>query len=186
MKILLIDNQTKLLSELTALLDGEITIKTSDTVSFSDSENVDLVVLSGGHSFPVLHNEQRLREEILIVKNSNVPIIGICYGCELIAHVYGALLERTQDGEEKLIKVSTILADEIFEGRKDFEVFEAHRYVIENIPETIIALAKSEHGIEVIKHSNKPIYGLQFHPEHLMEGNDGTIIFKNIIKKLTQ
>ncbi len=184
MRTLLIDNSTRLLDELVALIGGEVIVKSIDSVLLDDSIDVDLIVLSGAsHLSPVIKNDQRLSIENQIIKNAHIPIIGICYGCQVIAHTYGAEIVKVQNGEEKLVKISVITPDEIFGDKNEFEVFEAHHYVIKNVPESLVILAESDHGIEIFKHSTFPIYGLQFHPEHVIDHNEGKEIFKNIIKK---
>jgi len=44
-------------------------------------------------------------------------------------------------------------------------VYENHNWSVQKLKRPLRALARSEYGIEILKHSRKPIYGLQFHPE---------------------
>lgn len=67
---------------------------------------------------------------------------------------------------------------------KEIPVFESHRFAIEKISNVIEALATSDHGIEMIKHKDKPIYGLQFHPESFIDKTQGDEIFLKILENL--
>jgi anthranilate/para-aminobenzoate synthase component II len=53
---------------------------------------------------------------------------------------------------------------------------------IDHIDEELILLGISEVGIEIMRHKNKLIYGSQFHPEELKDGDDGHTILKNFLK----
>ena len=48
----------------------------------------------------------------------------------------------------------------------------------------LVSLAVSEDGIEIMKHKNKLIYGVQFHPEELQDGNNGHSILKNFLSMI--
>ncbi|KKR79369.1 MAG: hypothetical protein UU24_C0010G0013 [Candidatus Nomurabacteria bacterium GW2011_GWA2_40_9] len=67
-----------------------------------------------------------------------------------------------------------------FDIKKGILIYKSHRFCIEHISDNIEILATSEHGIEVIKHKNKPIYGLQFHPEMFVDKTDDKKIFLKI------
>ncbi len=184
MRILLIDNHTVLLQELEKAVSGEVTVKNWDEVTLSDANGFDLIILSGSRNFfPIEGNEQKLFNEIDLVRQTNVPLIGICYGCQIIARAFGASVEKMDTRHEGIMKITITAPDSVFEGRKEFTVFEAHRFVISDLPPMLISMAESRHGIEMIKHKTLPIYGLQFHPEHEVNKNDGLVIFKNILKK---
>ncbi len=185
MRTLLIDNHSKLLSEVEKILDGEIVVKEWDALSPEDATSFDLIIISGATAFfPINGNEKRLFSEIDLVRHATAPIIGICYGCQIIARAFGGTVEKMELRHEGLTKIRVVLPDPIFEGRKEFTVFESHRFVIRDLPPIVAPLAESRHGIEMIKHKTLPIFGLQFHPEHEVNKNDGLIIFKNILKSL--
>ena len=46
-----------------------------------------------------------------------------------------------------------------------------------------VPLAESDHGIEMLRHVDRPMYGLQFHPEQFEKAEDGERILLNILKK---
>lgn len=183
MQILIIDNGTSYLSKLENLLESRNfrTIKFSDITSNID-ENFDVVILSGGHNFPVLGNESRLENEIEFIKNCRKPIFGICFGFELVAHVFDAKLELMQNKEKGVIEIEVIEPDELFLNINKFNVFESHRWVVSDGGQNFKSLARSKDGIEAIKHKNLPIYGVQFHPEMFTEETCGDQIVFNFLE----
>ena len=59
-----------------------------------------------------------------------------------------------------------------------------HGDELKNVPDGFVKIARSAHcDISGIRHKEKPIYGIQFHPEKYTEDfTDGKIIFKNYIE----
>lgn len=182
MKILLVDNGTSYLPQLQGLL-AEHSLKTTpySEIDIGISRDFDVIILSGGHDFPVVGNEEKLEKEAALVKNSEKPILGICFGFELIAHVFGASLKRMEEKEHGVLRINIQVPDELFLNVKSLDVFESHRWVVKNIGNELIALANSKDGIEVIKHKTRPVYAVQFHPEMLVEKSCGDEIFNNFL-----
>lgn len=182
MKVLIIDNGTSYLAQLKKLLsncEAEV-VSYLDIPPLRSMEQFDAVILSGGHNFPVIGNESRLEREMSLIKNINKPVFGICYGFELIASVYGAKLEEMQEKEKGILDIEAV-GDDIMRNIPNFKVFESHRWVVKEIGEEFVVLAKSKDGIEAIKHKTRPIYGVQFHPEMFLEKTCGDEIFKNFL-----
>jgi GMP synthase (glutamine-hydrolysing) len=166
MELLIIDNGTSYLSELKKLLGNypfEV-ISYSEISNIADLNNYDAIILSGGHNFPVAGNEVKLETEISLVRNTQKPVFGICFGFELIAAAFRAKLELMQSKEKEIIEIEIVNQDDIFKGLPNFKVFENHRWVVKELPENLSSLAVSKFGIEAIKHKTLPIYGVQFHP----------------------
>lgn len=186
MKILLVDNNSRLLEKLKVLIPGEEIVHRWDDLQNLNSEEFDLVVLSGGSMFQIVGNEEKLKEEIRIIKECKKPLIGICYGCELIVESFGGELEKLPELHKGVTKIEVLEDDQIFKELKEFEVYENHQWRIKTLPNTFIPLAKSEHSYEVIKHKELPIYGLQFHPENMTDETFGDEIFLNLFNLLSK
>ena len=155
-----------------------------ENIQHGITEGVDIIVLSGSSGYPIVGNEQQLQKEMLLVRHSKVPVIGICYGCELIVNTFGGVLEQMNEKKKGIIDIEVIVPDPIFGGRQRFEVYEGHRWRIKELPVGFIDLARSKHGIEAVKHKELPIYGLQFHPEKFVDETYGDEILRNIIKQV--
>lgn len=179
MNILLIDNGSYHSDELEQALAAYSTVRRLKYRRHTrlDQEWADVIVLSGSHrrgSFINLF----LRESQL-VRTTLKPVIGICYGFELIATAYGDTIKRRRAIYEGVYNVT--LRPELLgtEYRTQFKVFEAHHWVLEKT--SLQALGSSERGIEAFRHPTKPIFGLQFHPEVTIPDNDGKEILRRLI-----
>lgn len=184
MKVLIIDNSTKHLQSLkNLLLSHELTILTFSS-TYSDTEQYDLIVLSGGSKFAITQKPEIFANEIELIKNSSKPIIGICEGCEIIAYAYGSKLESFSP-KVKGIKTIQIIDNSVIDFKNPINVYEAHHWAIKELGKDLIGIAKSDRGWEIIKHENKPVYGFQFHPEMFVDKARGDEIFKSIVKIIT-
>jgi GMP synthase (glutamine-hydrolysing) len=188
MRILLIDNGTSYLAQLEQLLGGhQKTIIPFSTVFLAHREHFDLVILTGGYKFAVAGHDQEYQREMDFILQSNLPTIGICLGCQLIAHAYGSDLVEMPEKQRGIIQIKQIAPDPIFNNlpETDISVYESHRWVVSRLGEQMHGLARSDDGFEIVKHSEKPIYGLQFHPEMMPDKALGDEIFNNIVTTIT-
>lgn len=183
MKILLIDNGTSLLSKLQKLIpDSEITLNYQE-VKNVNVNNFDLVILSGSKDSSVVWDHENYTDEINFIKECTIPLIGICFGSELINFAFGGTLKEMSSRHHGLRTIN-ILNREII-GFPFVSVYENHRWIIEKLADQFIVLGESDDGPEIIRHIKNPIYGLQFHPENLADESYGDEIFFNIIKILS-
>jgi len=167
MKTLIINNHSKHIKELSSLF-SDVTILDKEKITKDfDITNYNLLVLSGGSNVPtVLRHREEYTPEIDLVKQSKIPVLGICLGAEIICEAYNGKLEELPEEHKGIIQLriediklkSLLCSDEI-------EVIEGHQIGIKTLPEGFLSCASSEHGIEILKHTNKPIIGFQFHPE---------------------
>ncbi|MGE5575252.1 MAG: glutamine amidotransferase-related protein [Ignavibacteria bacterium] len=94
------------------------------------------------------------------VKTFEKPILGICAGMQTISLVFGVPL--TTCLQIGMVEISTLKDNPLFQG--DFKAYTLHNFSVE--PSKIFeALAKSSKCIQVVKHKQKNIYGVLFHPE---------------------
>ncbi|MGC8680954.1 MAG: GMP synthase subunit A [Thermoplasmata archaeon] len=144
------------------------------------NENVDALVLSGGS--PSISFEVQKLGRTSEYLEMGIPILGICVGAQFIALHFGGSVGPAKIPEYGKTELNIIENDDLFENLpKRFYVWENHNDEIKILPDKFIHLAKSEYcNIQAFKHENKPIYGVQFHPE--VENTEfGNEIFKNFI-----
>ncbi|MCV2502424.1 MAG: glutamine-hydrolyzing GMP synthase [Candidatus Lightella neohaematopini] len=130
------------------------------------------IILSGS-SHSVLNNGPMLSNKIF---NINIPILGICYGMQLIVKMLGGIVENIIGCREFglsriIIKKYSNLTNNIYDrinsnDRIFLDVWMSHNDVVTKIPNNFIAIAGNDKCQNaIIANEKDKIYGLQFHPE---------------------
>jgi len=104
-----------------------------------------------------------------------IPILGICYGMQLMGFMLGGEVSRAQSGEYG--KVDITLSDNIlFYGtEKETSCWMSHSYQVTKLPEGFEATASSENcPIAAMADDRRKFYAVQFHPEvlHTLRGKE--------------
>jgi GMP synthase (glutamine-hydrolysing) len=140
------------------------------------------IILSGGPSTVIGSKYLNIHKKIF---SSGIPILGICYGFQLIAkHFKGKVksnIKKREFGRAVLTESKVSLLTKGFFHKKKSIVWMSHQDSVHKLPKTfskIASTAKSE--ITIIENKKKNIYGIQFHPE-VTHTKNGNIIFKNFI-----
>jgi GMP synthase-like glutamine amidotransferase len=114
-----------------------------------------------------------------------VPVLGICYGHQIIARAFGGIrsVGKARTPEHGWTRITTALDRSITRGLpKTFHSFSAHYDEVSGLPDGFECLASSEAcRIQAMQHRSKPIYGLQFHPEKTAE--EGRVSYEALLKK---
>ncbi|MAH74268.1 MAG: GMP synthase (glutamine-hydrolyzing) [Candidatus Pelagibacter sp. TMED197] len=147
-----------------------------------DFKNIKGIILSGGPDTVTKKNFPKIPKEILSKK---IPILGICYGLQLVAKIFGgkvkSLKKSREFGRAILIKKKKSLIIKNFFKKSDNPVWMSHQDAVVKIPKEFKVIASTkESKMTVIENENKKIYGLQFHPEVTHTAN-GKQIFKNFL-----
>ncbi len=141
------------------------------TVNEIDSLNPEKIILSPGPATP---NEAGVCLEVIEYFKDKIPILGICLGHQSIAQAFGADVIRAKNMMHgKTSKIKVIENNVIFKGLpKEFTQTRYHSLTVneETLPDVVIPTARSldDNEIMALKIKDKPIYGLQFHPESIM------------------
>lgn len=184
MSVLLVDNGTTLLQKLETLIPGDEVVHRWDDLAPSDVVNADLIVLSGSSLMQLRGNERTFQKEIDFISVRKTPLIGICFGCELVTEGFGGSLKRLPI-PHKGIRTISVIDSGLFGGKKEISVYENHRWIIDTLPPDFNVLAESEQGPEAIRHRSLPIWGLQFHPENFVDQTEGDDVFMSIMKSVS-
>ena len=128
------------------------------------------VILTGGPNSVYAKDAPRLGREIFEL---GVPVLGICYGMQLMNYVFGGKVESAEVGEYGHTELHT--ADRgLFSGvSRDTAVFMNHRDRVSAAPEGFTVDAWTDHcPVAAFSCPERDIYGVQFHPEvkHTVEG----------------
>lgn len=181
--VLIVDNGSTLTQKLAALIPARKSLCTWNTIP-EHFDDFDVVVLSGSSLFPVQGSEYKLSAEIRLIRETTTPVIGICFGHELIAHSFGGTLQKLERPRKGMTDVHVAVGDAIFNKRDTFNVYENHQYSVTKTGNHLSALAHTDHSVAVLKHNTKPIYGFQFHPEHHTDEQYGDEVFLNLVHTL--
>jgi GMP synthase (glutamine-hydrolysing) len=148
----------------------------------------DLVILTGSSA---LLSKPRTRElfqpEIDLVRSAKFPVLGICYGHQIIGSAFDAPMRDLGQMFRGYEKVSVVKKHPLFDGLpSDLVVSESHRQELTKVPNEFQHLAQSTTSkVEAMVHRSRPIYGLQFHPERSNDEHpDGRMILQNLLKQI--
>lgn len=180
MKVLLINNASKSTENIKRMLNDFDVFEYSHKDIPLDTSNFDFAVLSGGTLKPAFYEESEYQKEIDFIKNSNIPIFGICLGMQLISQAFSP--NRLKELPKKKRGNIKIKIDKKIFGINEIEVNEGHKWSVVEINEPLEILGESEDGVEIIKHKSKNIWGTQFHPQADPEnGTNGELVFRKFI-----
>jgi len=133
--------------------------------------NPEKIILSPGPATP---DDAGVTLEVIKAFADTTPIFGICLGHQSIAQAFGGEVVRAKNMMHgKTSQVEVDVNTPIFKDLpKEFRATRYHSLSVkkENLPDTIIATShsKDDHEIMSLQIKDKPIYGVQFHPESIM------------------
>ena len=120
-------------------------------------------------------------------KDQNLPILGICYGMQILGQYFKGKVEKGVQGEYGLAKLRVVPGFSVPGLPPISDVWMSHSDHVSELPNDFKLIFQSENGLVAgIKHDTNPILGLQFHPEvqHTVHGKDVLSYFLNEIAKL--
>ncbi|MEM4445539.1 MAG: glutamine-hydrolyzing GMP synthase, partial [Thermofilum sp.] len=132
--------------------------------SLSARFNVKGIVLSGGPASVLDEGAPGIDARILEL---GLPVLGICYGHQLLARIAGGRVGPAEKKEYGATYVTIEKPVGVLKGLERRErVWMSHGDVVFEVPEGYEVLAHSENTpVAAFRHKEKPIYGLQWHPE---------------------
>jgi len=150
--------------------------------SIMDLENkfcIKGIILSGGPRSVLDKDSPKVSFEIFKLKK---PVLGICYGHQLIAHIFNGKVVKNKKGEFGLTFVNIEKPTGILKGlKKQIKVWMSHNDSVIKLPDEFDILAYSENcPIAAFKHKELQIYGLQWHPE-VTHSDYGNEVLKNFV-----
>jgi GMP synthase (glutamine-hydrolysing) len=171
---LVVDNLSPFTPDILASLDkiGSIyTYRKYSEVTQDDLHKCERIILSGRRrNDPAINTiNSRISRHC---HDNNVPILGICYGAEIIALTFGGSIKRMQSHVHGQIEVATTVPSVLTANKDKIAVYESHGFCVARLPLGFVRLARSDYcEYEIFAHNTKKIYGTQFHPER--SGPDG-------------
>lgn len=131
------------------------------------------IILSGGPDSVYSSNSPEVSEELF---DSGIPVLGICYGHQLMAKMLGGEVTPSKSQEYGIANMRIENDNSIFDSLEENQtVWMSHGDSVEKVPSGFEVLSSSENCVVTsMANSEKSLYGLQFHPEvsHTIKGKE--------------
>jgi len=157
-------------------------------VSSRNFDSYDGVVLSGS---PAMMTDDktvsRFQPEVDAILDSTVPILGVCFGHQLMAHAFGAEVVKGGRHILGMVKTTVLRNDPLFDGLpKSLMLLESRYEEVKLLPDGFTLLARSATSrIATMKHRTRLLYGVQFHPERFNRRHpEGDRVVGNFVRML--
>ena len=173
-----------------SLRDNGATVEAIDwnESSVSKFDSGDGVVLSGS---PDMMSDPRVQEkyqaEVEAIRDSGVPVLGVCFGHQMMAHAFGSEIVKDRNHVLDMVKTTVLVDDPLFRGRpKELMLLESRWEVVRFLPPGFQLVARSATSkIAAMRHGSRPLVGVQFHPERYTKENpEGYRVVGNFISSL--
>ena len=154
-------------------------IKPEEIKLLSEKSNVKGLVFSGGPASVYEPNAPRPDPSIL---DLDLPVLGLCYGHQLMAEMAGGKVEPTKQREYGVAYITIDKPVGVLKKLDNREkVWMSHGDTVLSIPAEYEVLAHTENcPVAAFRHKEKPIYGLQWHPE-VVHTEKGVRMLRNFI-----
>ena len=138
------------------------------------------IVLSGGPQNLSASDALRVDTDVFEL---GIPVLGVCYGLQLMAYELGGKVEASDKREYGRATVSAVTTSQLFSGlESDQQTWMSHGDHVTQAPEGFEITGKSKTcAIAAIEHTDRKLFGIQFHPE-VMHTTNGNKIIENFLK----
>ena len=137
------------------------------------------IVLSGGPNSVYDEGAPHCSPDVL---DLGLPVLGICYGFQLISHFLGGKVEPSARREYGAAEVKRRAEGRLLKKLPEsFPVWMSHGDHVTQAPPGFQVLAESDHALGAVENAERGIYALQFHPE-VAHTPDGKAILSNFVR----
>ena len=145
-------------------------------------KNVKGIILSGGPLSVHQNNKVIFNKKIIEL---DIPILGICFGHQIISKVMGGKVKKSlfrEFGLAKIKKINNSLLVKNFFGKDNINnVWMSHSDQVHKLPKGFKTIASSKNSkLTIIENNKKKLYGVQFHPE-VTHTDKGKVLLKNFL-----
>ncbi|MFA9289714.1 MAG: glutamine-hydrolyzing GMP synthase [Solirubrobacteraceae bacterium] len=136
------------------------------------------IILSGGPSSVFTEDSYQIAKDFF---EMGIPILGICYGMQLTAHLLGGKVVRGEKGEYGKTQFTQDNNSKLFTNiESNFNVWMSRFDQVVEVPKGFTVIGNSTNAIAAFSNEEKNIFSVQFHPEVLHTEN-GDKILENFI-----
>ena len=158
----------------------------SNCISVEDIQDINPkgIVLSGGPNSVYENNAPHCDENIF---NLGIPILGICYGMQLMVKELGGIVTPAiNKAEYGRAPLNIDLESDLLSDVKDKSImWMSHGDSIKNLPDGFVKIAHTENTIHAaISNKEKKLFGVQFHPE-VIHSEFGMNVIKNFVYSIS-
>lgn len=137
------------------------------------------IVISGAPTLLTESNIDLYKQRFSFIKNSSIPILGICLGHQIMGTLFGATISKG-NCIDRMEPIEIVTDDPLFRDIENEALFREEHSEYISLPEDFLLLARSGScGNEAMRHKNRLLYGVQFHPE--VSGVAGGRLFANFL-----
>ena len=145
-------------------------------------ENIAGIILSGGPLNVYENDKFKFDKKILKL---GVPILGICFGHQILSKLLGGKVKKSKHREFGLATINkvsnSILTKNFFNKNKTSDVWMSHADQVSKMPKNFKVIASTKNSkLTIIENIKDNFYGVQFHPE-VTHTNKGKILLQNFV-----
>ncbi len=181
-----------------SLIEDIVRVRTGEDVEFVSfrthrdeipgSLDWDAVVVTGSE-YHVYDRQRWVEASELFLRfalESEIPVLGICYGHQLLADTLGGVVAEMDEREMGYREVAVTdrgRACGLFDGLDErFVSFSSHLDHVRELPEGADVLAENDYGVQAFRSGRFPAWGIQFHPEYSREMAEELLSNKDMSK----
>jgi GMP synthase (glutamine-hydrolysing) len=139
------------------------------------------IVLSGGPSSVYDATAPVCDPKVLQL---DVPVLGICYGMQWMAHTLGGKVEPAERREYGRAEIAIENGSKLFADIPScFKIWNSHGDHVVGVPEGFSITGRTDNAIGAVENAAKKLYGVEFHPE-VNHTERGTEILNNFVFKI--
>ena len=140
------------------------------------------IILSGGPLNVYEINRYSFDKKII---NNGIPILGICFGHQILSKLYGGKVKQSKHREFGLVNINkkkdSLLTKNFFKNKKKLKVWMSHADQVSKLPSNFNIVASSQNSkFAIVENKSKKLYGVQFHPE-VTHTENGKKLISNFI-----
>ena len=175
-RLLLIDNYDSFTYNLVQYfqqLGTEVIVKRNDEITVAEAQDLspDYLVFSPGPGTCEVAEDIGVSEALFHTFRSQIPILGVCLGHQLMGKIFGGTIKRVEPAHGKRYPIRVTKTDSLlFQNLPEvFEVMRYHSLVVDSFQdlETTAVTDDDAQLIMALEKADEMIYGVQFHPESI-------------------
>jgi GMP synthase (glutamine-hydrolysing) len=143
------------------------------------------IIFTGGPNSVYLEESPKVEKAIFEL---GIPVLGICYGCQLMAHVLGGKVQAAENNSEYGMTATEFNTNSLlFKGLKDKSItWMSHTDYISELPNGFTSVAHTaDCPVAAMENKAEKLYGIQYHPE-VMHTENGTAMLRNFLYEVCE